>query len=281
LDEFQIVLRSIEIGKLDRDKLINLKGRQEHQDANWLMVASKYMKEVDLKFNTSVSAFISRLKYLLLRMFPTAVEITFMDTEFERSFFNRYGFFLENLSRNFNAFINKAIQKLEKHINRYIVATTNSIQLNTRPVTEEENIECIPNPNEEQIIERVKREMGIGSEERDVKWYYDLEWFSKQLTPQVYKKLEMICTAHFKAVRDHIANYVELIVNGFFVRPIFKNLGKFLSGEVEKSSQKQLGFAEIEQEANRIQNEIEQHEKKLQEIEQNVREALKLREILL
>jgi len=212
-------------------------------------------------------------------MFPTAVEITFMDTEFERSFFNRYGFFLENLSRNFNAFINKSIQKLSKHIRRYIVATTNSIQLNIQ-TTPEENTECIPNPNEEQIVERVKKEMGIGQEDPEVKWYYDLEWFSKQLTPQVYKKLEMICTAHFKAVRDHIANYVELIVNGFFVRPIFKELGKFLSGEVEKSSQKQLGFAEIEQEANRIQIEIELHEKKLTEIQGSVSEALKLREIL-
>eukprot|EP01123_Difflugia_compressa_P015868 TRINITY_DN926_c0_g1_i1.p2 TRINITY_DN926_c0_g1~~TRINITY_DN926_c0_g1_i1.p2 ORF type:complete len:455 (-),score=81.88 TRINITY_DN926_c0_g1_i1:55-1419(-) len=279
LDEFQISLRSTELGKLDRDKLVNLRGRQEHQDANWLMVASKYMKEVDFKFHNNVSAFIHRLRYILFRMFPSTVEVTFLDTEFDRSFFNRYAFFMDNLSKNFTHFINKSSNKLERNIKQYLVATTNSIQINSRNINnDQDNTECIPNPNEEQTAERVKKEMGIGQEDPEVKWFYDIEWFSKQLTPGLLKKLEMICNTHFKAVRDHISNHVELIVNGFFVRPIFKEMGKFLSGEVEKSSQKQLGFAEIEQEANRILSEIEQQQNILTDIDMAVKEAIKLKQ---
>jgi len=119
--------------------------------------------------------------------------------------------------------------------------------------------------------------MGIGMQPPDVKWYHELGPH-QPLTEYVLSKLEMLCSSHFKAVRDHIANYINLIVNGFCIRPLFANLAKYLAGEVEKTGQNRLGFAEIEQEAQRILQQIDRQKAKLADITRSVEEALALKQ---
>ena len=82
------------------------------------------------------------MRYVLLRMFPTALEVTFdTDGEFDRSFFARYPFFLSNLKGNFEHFVEQLISKLRKQVERYITATTDSIRVNMG--TPEEPTECV------------------------------------------------------------------------------------------------------------------------------------------